>query len=243
MLKTKEEVDRNFYSCDSLISYSLEVENNDITENILKILERFLLNFKKTVINNKVIAEVVNELTPLDSKERLNKYYRIFKALHTLSKRDPKLLKTLKTKLNQEFFESLLNEFRVFDLKNKKNFKLINLTINGANHFKIKDCIHEKIQDKSKFPEEVIIKSDNIRISFEHLWIRPEEKITFKKKAGFTKIELLKCIYKGYKCIYNKYNLEVEGVDMGIGGQLFLETQIKKIFYSKNKNLITVKII
>lgn len=240
----KDELDRNFYSCDSLISYALEIENSDITEKVLEILEKFITTFKDIVINNKIIIKEIYDSKVLGNKERLIKYYRIFKALYNLSMKNPELQKTFKTRLNQGVFESLINEFEVFSIKNKRNFISINFKVSDEDSLRIVDCIDKNIRNRIINPEEVIIKNDSIKISFEHPWIRqPTVKTNFIQNGGFTRIDLLRCVYRGYKNIYNDYNLEIDGADIGIGGQLFSETRIKKILYSINKNLVSVRII
>jgi len=231
-LKPQVEIDRLFYSCDSLISYALEVEISSITENVLKILETFLLKFK-----DKINIGEVNKSK--GTKEYLKKLQLNFRSLYKLSRKDLELLKIFEAELSLNIFDSLYNEFEVFNIKNRRNL----ISIDFANGFRIVKCIDENIRNKIINPDEVIIKINIIKISFEHPWIESGVKTTFTQNDGFSRIDLLKCIYKGYKYIYNNHNLELDGVDMGIGGLIFSETKIKKILYSEKENLISVIIV
>jgi len=169
----------------------------------------------------------------------LKKLQLNFRSLYKLSRKDLELLKIFEAELSLNIFDSLYNEFEVFNIKNRRNL----ISIDFANGFRIVKCIDENIRNKIINPDEVIIKINIIKISFEHPWIESGVKTTFTQNDGFSRIDLLKCIYKGYKYIYNNHNLELDGVDMGIGGLIFSETKIKKILYSEKENLISVIIV
>lgn len=102
-------------------------------------------------------------------------------------------------------------------------------------------------------PDEIIIKDEKINIEFTYpLSVRVE--FEYVKKGGFSRMDLWRCIYEGYKKIYeeeeaevgdpgsyeNLYNRKKSNGNYGIWGHYIEELYLESIRYDAKKKLITM---
>jgi len=105
---------------------------------------------------------------------------------------------------------------------------LIDIEIVGISDLKNDDFIKTNIKDYSK----TVISEEEVYIIFSYP-LSSSIKFHFKNKGGFSKLDLLRCVYIGYKRIYEKPNFYgVYGHDID---NLLLE-EVK--YYSKNNTII-----
>jgi len=240
--KSQQEIDRNFYACESLIDYALRQDSRNLTEKVLKELEKTISRLKKKIIcNSQLSKEIKASGKIIETKERLRRYYLIFRALYNLSKQDSKFCKAFREEIVNNLSVNLINGFNV---KQSYEFEYIDLKIEDMEFLYVKGYENERILKALIDFDEVVITREKIMVFFEHPWIHPwiQVKIKYENKEGFSKGDLFKIIYEGYKQIYDDYTLKINGEDLGIGGYLFSDLILKRIIYIPSEDKVIINI-
>lgn len=113
----------------------------------------------------------------------------------------------------------------------------------------------EEVRNRLVEPDELIIKEEKITILFTYP-LSVKVKFEFENKDGFTRLDLFRCIYEGYKKIYDEeeeevgdpgtydrlYNRGKSHGKYGIWGHYMDDLYLEIIFYDPIERLCTLAI-
>ena len=113
----------------------------------------------------------------------------------------------------------------------------------------------EEFRNRIIDPDELLIKEEKITILFTYP-LSIKVKFEFENKGGFTRLDLFRCIYEGYKKIYDEeeeevgdpgtydrlYNRRKSNGKYGIWGHYIDDLFLEIIFYDPIEKLCTLAI-
>jgi len=234
-----EEFERNFFACESLIDYTIKQDLPHVVSKVLLELEKSILNLKKKINDKSINRKILKSLNIADEKSRLHNYFLILKELFLLARNDNNFQKFFKKEIIDRLSISLI---RIFDVTNDEKLQIIKIETDGIGSLYVQDLENDDLELRISDAKEILIERSDITIYYELPWVKPTINYKYESEKGFSRIDLLKLIHKGYRKIYDIYELEINGKNVGIGGLLFNEIAIEKILYNPNSNKIYTKI-
>lgn len=234
-----EQFERSFFACESLIDHTIKQNRLLVaySEVLLK-LEKTIFNLKKK-INDKSIKEKITEAQNIsDEKEKLQEYSLILKELFKLARND----KIFQKSFDQEIDILSTSLIEIFDKPYVSQYQAIKIETSGIGSLYVQDLENDDLEERISNANEIVIEQKDITIYYELPWVKPTIKYKYENEKGFSRIDLLKLIYKGYRKIYDTHELEIDCESVGIGGLLFNEIVIEKILYEPHLNEVIVEV-
>lgn len=234
-----EQFERKYYVSESIIDDILNQERLHIPySKVVFELEKAIFNLKKNLNNDSISQRLQNNVETPDEKRKLQEYRLILKELFKLARNDEIFRKWF----SQEIDILSTRLLEIYDKSYDFQYQTIRIETNGIGYLYVRDFGKDMLEEKIVDAKEIVIERNEITIYFELPLVKPTFNYKYESKKGFSRLDLLKLIYKGYRKIYDEHELEIDGESAGIGGLLFNELVIDKISYEQNLSEVIVEI-
>ncbi len=233
-----EKFERSFFACESLIDYTIKQNLLHIASNVLLELEKSILDLKKKINDESINKKITETQHIADEKTKLLEYFLILKKLFKLARND----NVFQNSFGQIVGQLSSSLIRIFDVTDDEKLQIIKIETDGIGSLYVQDLENDDLEERISNAKEIITEKSDITIYYELPWVKPTINYKYESEKGFSRIDLLKLIYKGYRKIYDTYELEIDGENVGIGGLLFKEIVIEKILYYPNSSKIYIKV-
>ncbi|MFW9968678.1 MAG: hypothetical protein ACFFDF_00660, partial [Candidatus Odinarchaeota archaeon] len=203
-----EQFERKYYVCDSLINDTIRQNRLLIAySKVLFELRKAILNLKKRINDKSIKKKIVDTEKISYDKGKLQEYRLILKELFKLARDDEIFQNWFRREI--DILSTRLLE--IFDGPYIFQYQSIKIETHGIGHLYVRDFGKEKLGQKIVDAKEIVIERNDITIYYELPLVKPTFNYKFESKKGFSRLDLLKLIYEGYRKIYDEHDLEIEG--------------------------------